>query len=98
MELFLVDPENRIPSTTDIPPQQTDWTRDAVLDALMGDQMKVPLPVELVDMIADNIDDVVTLEQSKAYMEQLMDERAAFVGVVNREHFSVGFNFPAIFD
>lgn len=87
MELFLVDPENRIPSTTDIPPQQAHWTRDAVLEALMGDQMKVPLPVELVEMIVDNVDIGMTLEQSKAYREQLMDERAAFVGVVCEEHF-----------
>ncbi|KAG8939526.1 hypothetical protein FRC04_006251 [Tulasnella sp. 424] len=93
--LFLVDPENRIPSTTDIPPQQTHWTREAIHEAFVKDnhRMKVPLPVELVDMVADRVDNVMTLAEAKAYREELMDERTAFVDVVDEQHFCTEFNF-----
>ncbi|KAG9028510.1 hypothetical protein FS837_003857, partial [Tulasnella sp. UAMH 9824] len=60
--LFLVDPESRIPSTSDIPPQQSHWTREAIFDALVKDnhRKKAALPVELVDMVADDIDTLMT--------------------------------------
>lgn len=93
--LFLVDPEKRIPSTTDIPPQQGHWSREAIFDSFVKDKqsMKVPLPVELVDMVSDKVDSVVSLEEAKAYREQLMDERTAFVGVVDEQHFATSFSF-----
>ncbi|KAG8927824.1 hypothetical protein FRC01_006879 [Tulasnella sp. 417] len=93
--LFLVDPENRIPSTTDIPPQQAHWAREAIFDSLVKDNesVKVTLPVELVDMVADNVDNVMTLDEAKANREQLMDERTAFVGVVDEMHFAAEFSF-----
>ncbi|KAG8943131.1 hypothetical protein FRC04_003211 [Tulasnella sp. 424] len=91
--LFLVDPEHRIPSTTDIPPQQAHWTREAVFDSFIKEQVKVPLPVELVDMVADHVDNVMTMEEAKTYREQLMDERTAFVGVVDEQHFATEFSF-----
>ncbi|KIO24287.1 hypothetical protein M407DRAFT_26303 [Tulasnella calospora MUT 4182] len=93
--LFLVDPEDRLPSTSDIPPQQSDWTREAIFEALVrgNHRMKAPLPVELVDMVADRVDNVMTLEEAKAYRLELMDERAAFVDVVDEQHFCTTFNF-----
>lgn len=92
---FLVDPENHIPSTIDIPPQQIHWTRETIHEALVKDnhRMKVPLPVELVDMVADRVDNVMTLAEAKAYREQLMDERTEFVGVVDEQHFCTDFSF-----
>ncbi|KAG9028509.1 hypothetical protein FS837_003856 [Tulasnella sp. UAMH 9824] len=93
--LFLVDPENRIPSTTDIPPQQAHWASEAIHEALVKDnhKMKVPLPVELVDMVADRVDNLMTLAEAKVYREELMDERTAFVDVVDDQHFCTEFSF-----
>ncbi|KIO18082.1 hypothetical protein M407DRAFT_32229 [Tulasnella calospora MUT 4182] len=93
--LFLVDPEKRIPSTSDIPPQQVDWAREAIRESLVKDDksVKVPLPVELADMVADRVDSVMTLDEAKVYREQLMDERTAFVGVVDEMHFATEFSF-----
>ncbi|KAG8896516.1 hypothetical protein FRC01_011743 [Tulasnella sp. 417] len=93
--LFLVDPENRIPSTSDIPAQQSDWIREAIFEALVKDNqtMKAPLPVELVDMVADQVDNVMTLDEAKAYRLELMDERTAFVDTVDESHFCTEFNY-----
>ncbi|KAG9042774.1 hypothetical protein FS837_010393 [Tulasnella sp. UAMH 9824] len=93
--LFLVDPEKRIPSTMDIPPQQSHWAREAIRDSLVQDKqsVKIPLPVELADMVADNVESVMTMDEAKAYREQLMDERTAFVNVVDEMHFATEFSF-----
>ncbi|KAG8929344.1 hypothetical protein FRC01_004461 [Tulasnella sp. 417] len=93
--LFLVDPENRIPSTSDIPPQQSHWTREAMYEALREDnpRMKAPLPVELVDMVADHVDTVMTLAEAKAYRDEMMKERTEFADVVDEQHFSTDFTF-----
>ncbi|KIO24282.1 hypothetical protein M407DRAFT_102663 [Tulasnella calospora MUT 4182] len=87
--LFLVDPENRIPSTSDIPPQQSHWTYEAIFEALVKEdhRKKAPIPVELVNMVADNIDTVMTLAEAKAYREELMVERTKFANVVDQQHF-----------
>lgn len=94
--LFLVDPENRIPSTSEIPPQQSHWAREAIFEALAANghnQMKSSLLVELVDMVADCVDNVMNLEEVKAYRLELMDERTAFVDVVDKQHFCTDFSF-----
>ncbi|KAG8931785.1 hypothetical protein FRC01_000814 [Tulasnella sp. 417] len=93
--LFLVDPEKRIPSTSDIPPQQSHWARDALSDALLqeNNRVKTPLPAELVDMVADRVDTVMTLAETKAYREEFMKERSAFAGVVDEQRFCTGFIF-----
>ncbi|KAG8985625.1 hypothetical protein FRB90_004583 [Tulasnella sp. 427] len=93
--LFLVDPNTRIPSTTDIAPQQGQWVHEAVRDSLHNEKkpMAVPLPVELIDMVSDNVESAMTLKGAKQYREQLMDERTAFVGVVDEQHFMTEFNF-----
>ncbi|KAG8931783.1 hypothetical protein FRC01_000812 [Tulasnella sp. 417] len=88
--LFLVDPENRIPSTSVIPPQQSHWTRRAIFEALRPDhhRTKPTLPVELVEMVVNRVDTVMTLAETKAYREEFMEERTAFAGSVNEQHFS----------
>ncbi|KAG8929345.1 hypothetical protein FRC01_004462 [Tulasnella sp. 417] len=92
--LFLVDPENRIPSTSNIPPQQSHWTREAMFGALAGDNSKIkaPLPVELVEMVAEHVDTVMTMAEAKAYREEFMKERTAFANVVDEQHFSTDFS------
>lgn len=93
--LFLVDPEERIPSTSDIPPQQSHWTREAMFEALGNDnnRMKISLPVELVDMVADRVEGLMSLEEAKDYREELMDERTAFVDVVDERYCCTEFSF-----
>ncbi|KAG8948624.1 hypothetical protein FRC04_009388 [Tulasnella sp. 424] len=95
LALFLVDPETRVPSTTDIAPQQSHWTRQALYESFVKEDhsAKVPLPQELADMVADSVNSVMTLAEAKAYREQLMDERTALVGEVNEQHFCTEFNF-----
>lgn len=92
--LFLVDPKNRIPSTSDIPPQQSHWTREAIFEALVqdNDKSKASLPVELADMVMDHVDNVMTLAEAKAYREELLEERTVFGDVVDEHHFSTDFN------
>ncbi|KAG9019805.1 hypothetical protein FRB90_005953 [Tulasnella sp. 427] len=95
LALFLVDPEFRVPSTADIPPQQIHWIRQAAHEAFIKDNqgMKVPLPVEVVDMIAERVDNAMTLAEAKAYREGLMDERTSFEDEVDERHFCTEFNF-----
>lgn len=54
--------------------------------------MKASLPVELVDMVADDIDTVMTLAEAKAYREEFMKERTEFSGIVDEQHFATDFN------
>ncbi|KAG9048185.1 hypothetical protein FS837_000531 [Tulasnella sp. UAMH 9824] len=92
--LFLVDPEHCILLTSDIPPQHIHWTREAIFEALVqsNKNMRVSLPVELVDMVADRIDNVMTSEEAKAYRLKLIDERTAFEEVVDEYHFHTELN------
>ncbi|KAG9022000.1 hypothetical protein FS837_006801 [Tulasnella sp. UAMH 9824] len=93
--LFMVDPENRVPSTSDLPPQQSYWAREAIFETLVqrNHNTNVSLPVELADMVMDWVDNVMSLEEAKAYRLELMEERTAFVDVVDEKHFSAPFNF-----
>ncbi|KAG8989516.1 hypothetical protein FRB90_002204, partial [Tulasnella sp. 427] len=95
LALFLVDPENRIRSTTEIPPQQDHWIRPEVHGILSQNEVrtKVALPAEMIDMMVDKMDNLMTLEEAKAYRERLMDERTAFADVVDECHFCTQFNF-----
>ncbi|KAG8985302.1 hypothetical protein FRB90_004794, partial [Tulasnella sp. 427] len=95
LALFLVDPEQRTPSTANIPPQQDHWIRPEVHNILAQNEArtKVALPAEVVDMMVDKMDNLMTLEEAKAYRESLMNERTAFVDVVDKHHFCTQFNF-----
>lgn len=84
---FLVDPNVRIPSTSDVGPQQEAWIRAAV----EGTQLWQRLPPELHEIIWEKLD-AVTEEQARAYREQLMEERTAFVGTVDGQRFGNTFN------
>ena len=84
---FLVDPHVRIPSASDVGPQQEAWIRAAVEDT----QLWQKLPPELHEIIWEKLD-AVTEEQAKAYREELMEERTAFVGTVDGQRFGNTFN------
>ncbi|KAJ7086391.1 hypothetical protein B0H15DRAFT_347160 [Mycena belliarum] len=84
LAIFLVDPTvNPIASaTTDIPPQQADWTGADTLQELLSDPQSLisRLPQELADMIKDRLLPMtLTRDEAEAYRLQLMKERTAFV-------------------
>ena len=84
---FLVDPNVSIPSASDVGPQQEAWIRAAI----EATQLWQRLPPELQGIIWEELG-AVTDEQAKAYREELMNERTAFVGTVNGQRFGNTFN------
>ncbi|EIW52138.1 uncharacterized protein TRAVEDRAFT_135946 [Trametes versicolor FP-101664 SS1] len=86
---FLVDPLTRIMSTTDVPPQQAEWS--------MAEMLRVPamqgLPVELFDMVADYATTgTMSREEAEEHRKGLMAERANFVVQHNEGVFELEFN------
>ncbi|KAF2746707.1 hypothetical protein M011DRAFT_494866 [Sporormia fimetaria CBS 119925] len=72
--LFLVDPNIRVISTANVPPQQHDWWRRGPCP----DVLRERLPNELVDMIADEVEEfAIGLQEAKKLREELMDERGS---------------------
>ena len=85
--LFLVDPHVRVPSATDVGPQQDPWLRAAV----EGSPLWARLPPELREMIWAAVDPV-TRAQAERYREELMDERREVVKVVDGQRFGQAFS------
>ncbi|KAI0643491.1 hypothetical protein C8Q79DRAFT_915558 [Trametes meyenii] len=86
---FLVDPLERILSTTDVPPQQADWS--------MKEMVRAPglqdLPVELFDMIAGYVQEgAISREEAERHREELMKERVNFVAEHNEQVYEMEFN------
>lgn len=84
---FLVDPSIRIPSASDVAPQQMSWFRRAVSGTVLWDR----LPTELQDVIIAHTG-LMTEEEANAYRLDLMQERTAFVDVVDKQRFGTEFN------
>ncbi|KAK2797855.1 hypothetical protein FQN50_009060 [Emmonsiellopsis sp. PD_5] len=74
LALFLVDPNIRIVSTANIPPQRQDWWREEI----HREQSWSRLPVELQEQIMDGVDFPIHLEEAKELRAELMEERTAF--------------------
>ena len=101
LALFLIDPETERPSTSDIPPQQQDWLRALLLDiatALGAGSNNMErkglgkLPVELLDMIVDQADWLMSREEAEEYRLRLMDERGPMIATNNEHMFEPPFN------
>ena len=89
LAFFLVNPEIRILSTSDVPPQQEEW---AMEEALRVPEMQ-KLPVELVDMIAGFAKDgLISRKEAEEHQAKLMEERSRFVMTNNEEVFEMEFN------
>ncbi|KAF7591638.1 hypothetical protein BBP40_001277 [Aspergillus hancockii] len=88
LALFLVDPNMRIISSSNVPPQQEDWAkekRDVVRDLLAQ-----RLPLELQEMVSgDILTPSITLKEAKDYRLQLMEERSTKTSQQN-EKFEMG--------
>lgn len=83
--LFLVDPDlpTPRPSTRDVPPQQKDWMLALLLDTAAGLRTAGgaqgrglgKLPVEVLQMIMNQADWLMSRQEAEEYRLALMDER-----------------------
>ena len=89
---FLVDPYIRIPSASDVSPQQAPWFHRAVSGTALWNR----LPAELQDVIVSYVC-LMTEEEAKAYRLELMQERTAFVDVVDTQRFGTEFNMWCVY-
>jgi len=76
LALFLVDPNIRIISTANVPPQQRDWWSEQLKSSgVLG-----KLATELQDKVFEDVDDFpIGLDEAKEIRLKLMDERKEFV-------------------
>ncbi|KAF1929857.1 uncharacterized protein M421DRAFT_60135 [Didymella exigua CBS 183.55] len=85
LALFLVAPTIPIISTANIPPQQRDWW---VREVKLNESRVGQLPAELVDMIAEAVEDFpIGLDDAKAIREELMAERGRMNEAIEFEMF-----------
>lgn len=74
LALFLVDPNIRIPSTANVPPQQKDWWAKEINQEGLLDK----LPPEIADLVYERVEDFpLSFEQAKEMRAELMAERGA---------------------
>ncbi|OGM49977.1 hypothetical protein ABOM_001243 [Aspergillus bombycis] len=84
LALFLVDPNMRIISSANIPPQQEDWGKEK--RELVTEMLSRRLPVEIKEMVSEDIlYPSVTLEEAKEYRKELMQERSATASEQNQK-------------
>src|SRR5882757_3741541 len=84
--IFLVDPTIRVPSASEVAPQQHDVILDAMRNPGAGSLLG-QLPVELVDIIANRIEGTITREEAERFRLELMKERSVFVDDSNSQYF-----------
>jgi hypothetical protein len=87
---FLVDPNVKVVSATDVAPQQRSWVRRAMGEAPAASLWR-KLPQEILDLIV-SYSSTMTDEEAKGYRLELMEERTVFVDVVDKERFGQEFN------
>ena len=86
--LSLVGPTRKIPSATDIPPQQREWMVD-VMQAAGPVSLFARLPAEILTMISEEIDETMSRLDAEKYREEMMAERARFDERISKEYFGV---------
>eukprot|EP01080_Neovahlkampfia_damariscottae_P002142 gene2142-2008_t len=80
---FLVNPNNTIISTANVPPQQKDWLKKYFIDLRCFGNV----PNEICELIADFIEFPIDLEETKKDRIKLMDERKYISSKVDEEHY-----------
>ncbi|KAI4522667.1 hypothetical protein K525DRAFT_268692 [Schizophyllum commune Loenen D] len=96
---FLVDPTRRIPSATDVAPQQEEWLKSILHIAKADDSSRLStMPLELLDAQADLVEGIMTKKEALEIREELMKERSVRRDEEGEEFeeddglFSMGFN------
>lgn len=84
---FLVDPHIHVPSASTVAPHQAAWMQRAVT----GTRLWERLPPEVRDIIWAYVG-YMTAEEAREYRLELMEERTAFVEVVDGQRFGTEFN------
>lgn len=86
LALFLVDPDIRIPSTANVPPQQLDWWAQSINKKIEGTHFE-KLPGELMDKIYSGVSNSfpISLMRAKNVRRDLMRERRAQQEETNTE-------------
>ncbi|TMW58052.1 hypothetical protein Poli38472_013526 [Pythium oligandrum] len=75
LAFFVVNPSNRIPSSSVIPPQQKDWLQRALPPMLEAKNLPVAaLGGKLTQLLGDGM----TLDEAKAHREKLMTARRTY--------------------
>ena len=72
--LFLVDPTQKVLSTTDVAPQQHEWVTEVMHNAGQ-DSAFAKLPTELLTMISNENEGTMTRLEAEKYREEMMSER-----------------------
>ena len=73
VQLFLVDPNIRIPSTAIVPPQQQHWWAELIAESGVFKK----LLQEVVNQMYGEVDSPLSMEQANQVREGLMEERQA---------------------
>lgn len=90
LALFLVDPNCRVMSTVNVPPQQKDWWSPEI----RGSGRLAKLPKEIMDKVVEDVEDFpISLEKAKEIRLELMEERKMSVEDVNDYLASSTFSF-----
>ncbi|KAG7452093.1 uncharacterized protein BT62DRAFT_960127 [Guyanagaster necrorhizus] len=88
ISFLLVDPDiPPIPSTSNVPPQQKAWIREA-LDSFLD----VRFPEEVVTRIMDHVDWLVDEDEMVSLQEEMMQERREFISNNDDHYFSIPFD------
>ena len=85
---FLVDPTHRVPSATDVGPQQREWLTE-VMHGTDPKSVFARLLVEVLTMISEEDDGTMTRLEAEKYREELMAERTVFVEANSEEYFGM---------
>ena len=73
--VFLVHPDNKILSTSNVPPQQESWVFEKLYNIF-----KKKLPTEIIKVILNFLDCTMTEHQALKYADELMHERSKLEG------------------
>ncbi|GJJ73235.1 hypothetical protein EMPS_05593 [Entomortierella parvispora] len=85
---FLINPQQSILSTSEVPPQQKDW----IMGGGFVDEVEKRLPAELVEQVEEQMDWPMSMAEAKNHRLDLMKERKFFVDTTNAELFERPFS------
>ena len=75
---FLIDPTQRVFSATDVAPQQLERVTEAMRGAGRSSAFS-KLPMEILTMISNENEGVMTRAEAEKYREELISEKVVFV-------------------
>ena len=95
LAFFLVDPNEKVPSASDIGPQQAEWM-SAFMHQLgpdgVGGTYLERLPTELKDHIVSLNDGLISEKRANEVRDALIAERSVFVDTFNKQNVEAPFN------